>query len=941
MMYFLAFAQDRQRTLESLEEESKRIYNLLNGYAVKQGHNAHLLPNADLNDLREALIQHADSIWLFHYGGHATTQHLSLEDNPARAEGLAGLLGQCKQLKVAILNGCSTKGQVQRLLNAGVPLVIATSAPVGDRKATDFAIAFYSALCQGKTINEAFETGINAVRLQENTDVDRGLDIEEMERHPDESERWGIYYHSRNAYIKDIRLPGVGGSEHNESPYLPAPTKLFGRDELFEQLAQLLLHTPSARLLLGGGPGIGKSALSLALLHDKRISARYGHRRYFARCDAANGKDLLTAELSKALGISPSPDMEARTRQALAYAPALLVLDNAETPWQGDQHGAEEWMDYLHSLPGLALVVTIRGQERPLDIPWHASPILTPLDSDNAKSVFLEIAGRHLAQDPLLDTIVAPLGGLPLALSLMAHQAQGEPDLQLLYRRWQAQRTAMLNKGVGDDRRNNLALSLEQSVQSPRMTDAGRRLFCLMGILPDGIQREDLEGVAPGYGLSGAHELINNGLAYFDQNRLLTLAPVREYARSTYQPSPEDLESSVHFFLKLTQISDKLVTKEGHEAIAKFASEWNNFETMIYKSLQLPSWEDGVSAVDAISRYYSLTGTGNNDLIRKAIQKLDSELVNILRFGSFIPLISFIYPKCEYIKRLRWKANIIYNDGEIALYRSDTSKACEHFTSALKIYNQIGHILGQANSIKGLGNIYLRHSNNNQALTSFEQALNLYKQIGDKIGQANCIHSLGDIAMREKDYSSASSKYEQAFLLYKESNLLGGQANAIIRQGEIALIQSKFDLADIKYKEALCICEHIGDILGQANSIQRLAEIAYDLSDYETAINHNELALPLYKQVGDLLGQANCIQSLGDIFLRRSDHDAARQQWQEAISLYERIPEPYSIGMTNRRLARLSEGEERQSFIEATRLAWSKIGRDDLVAELEEEFGKE
>jgi tetratricopeptide (TPR) repeat protein len=941
MMYFLAFAQDRQRTLESLEEESTRINQLLTGYAAKQRHTVYFLPNADLNALREALIQHADSIWLFHYGGHATTQHLALEDNPARAEGLAGLLGQCKQLKVAILNGCSTKGQVQRLLNAGVPLVIATSAPVGDRKATDFAKAFYSALCHGKTINEAFETGISAARLQENTAVDRGLDVEEMERHPDGAERWGIYCQSHHAYIKGIRLPGAGGSEHNESPNLPAPTRLFGRDELFEQLSQLLLHTPSARLLLGGGPGIGKSALSLALLHDKRISARYGHRRYFARCDAATGKDLLTAELSKALGISPGPDKEARTRQALAEAPALLVVDNAETPWQGDQHGAEEWLDYLHSLPGLALVVTIRGQERPLDIPWHASPILTPLDNDNAKAVFLEIAGRHLAQDPLLDTIVAPLGGLPLALSLMAHQAQGEPDLQLLYQRWQAQRTAMLNKGVGDDRRNNLALSLEQSVQSPRMTDAGRRLFCLMGILPDGIHREDLEGAAPDYGLPGARELVNNGLAYYDRYRLLTLAPVREYARSTYQPSPEDLESSVHYFLKLTQISDKLETKEAHEAITKFASEWNNFEAMIYKSLQLPSWKNGVSAVDAISRYSSLTGIGNNDLIREAIQKLDSELVNILRFRFFIRLLNFIYPKCEYLKILRWKANIIYRDGELALYRSDTSKACEQFIIALKIYNQIGCILGQANSIKGLGNIYLRHSKNNKALKSFEQALNLYKQIGHKNGQANCISSLGEIAMREKEYSLASSKYEQAFLLYKETNLLFGQVNVIYKQGEIALKQSEIELADKKYKEALLIYEQIGDILGQANSTLGLAKIAYELSDYETSINKIEQALQLYKKVNDKFGQANCFQCLGEIAQMRHNLDTAKKQWIEALNLYQQIPEPYSIGMTNLLLARSTDKQERNVYIEAARVAWSKIGREDLIAELDEEFGNE
>ena len=47
------------------------------------------------------------------------------------------------------LNGCSTRPQVKRLLNAGVPAVIATALPIVDQVATDFAVAFYQALTTG------------------------------------------------------------------------------------------------------------------------------------------------------------------------------------------------------------------------------------------------------------------------------------------------------------------------------------------------------------------------------------------------------------------------------------------------------------------------------------------------------------------------------------------------------------------------------------------------------------------------------------------------------------------------------------------------------------------------------------------------------------------------------------------------------------------------
>lgn len=59
-----------------------------------------------------------------------------------------------------VLNGCSTAGQVTTLHAAGVPLVIATSAPVGDEIAAQFSERLFQALETGLNIREAFEQGI-------------------------------------------------------------------------------------------------------------------------------------------------------------------------------------------------------------------------------------------------------------------------------------------------------------------------------------------------------------------------------------------------------------------------------------------------------------------------------------------------------------------------------------------------------------------------------------------------------------------------------------------------------------------------------------------------------------------------------------------------------------------------------------------------------------
>jgi hypothetical protein len=100
-----------------------------------------------------------------------------------------------------------------------------------------------------------------------------------------------------------------------------------------------------------------------------------------------------------------------------------------------------------------------------------------------------------------------------------------------------------------------------------------------------------------------------------------------------------------------------------------------------------------------------------------------------------------------------------------------------------------------------------------------------------------------------------------------------------------------------------------------------------------------ERALPLYQQSGNVIGEANCIQGLGDIALARSDQDGARDRYERALTRYQAIPDPYSIGGTFLRLARLDSADtKRARHWRAAREAWASIGRNDLIESTKAEF---
>ena len=76
---------------------------------------------------------------------------------------MAKAIGKAGGVRLAFLNGCSTQGQVADFHQARIPVVIATTQPVKDAVAREFAEHFYKYLVDGKTIRQAFEGAEDAL----------------------------------------------------------------------------------------------------------------------------------------------------------------------------------------------------------------------------------------------------------------------------------------------------------------------------------------------------------------------------------------------------------------------------------------------------------------------------------------------------------------------------------------------------------------------------------------------------------------------------------------------------------------------------------------------------------------------------------------------------------------------------------------------------------
>ena len=171
-LLFLTFANDDDAHLHLLKEESRLLFRALEELDRKEYVRIHREESAETKDIFEGFARYKDRVAIFHYAGHANGTHLRLEEGAGDARGLATLLGEQENLKLVFLNGCSSQGQVQTLFDAGVKAVIATSVPIEDRKAMEFAERFYEALAHKRTIGQAFKLAEAYLKTRYGSDVE-------------------------------------------------------------------------------------------------------------------------------------------------------------------------------------------------------------------------------------------------------------------------------------------------------------------------------------------------------------------------------------------------------------------------------------------------------------------------------------------------------------------------------------------------------------------------------------------------------------------------------------------------------------------------------------------------------------------------------------------------------------------------------------------------
>ncbi|KAJ7459294.1 hypothetical protein FB451DRAFT_1272453 [Mycena latifolia] len=689
---------------------------------------------------------------------------------------------------------------------------------------------------------------------------------------------------------------------------LPATPKIFhGRDgELQELVAALLQELPRVAIL--GSGGIGKTSLATAVIHHSQIADKF-QQRYFIACEAAATHSDLVHAVASYLQSEPAQNLIIRS---LAEGPpTLLVLDNLETAWEPSASRArvEEFLSLLTDIPHVALLITMRGVERPGKVRWTRPffPPLNPLSYEAARQTFLDISDER-ESNSAIDGLLRLTDNLPLAVTLIANIVSFEGSDTVL-NRWQEERTELLSEGR--DKRSNLEVSISMSLSSPRMAGfpGAQDLLSIISMLPDGISEVDLMQCGlPIQDIENCRvTLIRTSLAYTDRDgRIKTLAPVRQYVQSVHPPDPPLLRPLRDHLYELLMVWKTFRQVSAPECIPRISANLANMHSVLVWELKYDAQDvsSTIRRILTLDSFMRMTARGISTL-REYLPALLDRCTDHQVHGEYITALfdsQHHYESKEMSAHLETKGIEEFqlaNDtvGEVQLYNvlssyhlfhtEDRDMAEMYCNRALALSTEVCDFVGQGKALMHCAELQRANGNFRQGVKYALQAQESFRLSGNLRGQANAIKAELDCSYNLSDFKRSSQLCAQAKNLF---TICGMQdSDSMIRlmnsEAEIFLLQTDYIHARRIQAQIIDKSSKGNAPLEYAYALLNLAVIDFEMGMDDAIVLQNlDMARALFIELKAPQTIFWCDSVVADMQLRQGWRADAAEYYQKSLS---------------------------------------------------------
>jgi len=704
-----------------------------------------------------------------------------------------------------------------------------------------------------------------------------------------------------------------GGVIYDSAIPLTPELSLVGRDEELGRIQQQLCNGDSVALTaLNGLPGVGKTAMSIALAHDTAIRE---HFRDGILWVGLGPQPNIAGHLSRwgtLLGISEntmaaisSVEERAKTlRAAIGSRFMLLVIDDA---WK-----VEDVLAMKVGGPNCAHLVTTRFPSIATHITVDGATMIQELDEHYSMELLRKLApGVVDRETKKAADLVQAIGGLPLALKLMGNYLR-----KVAY--------------SGKERRIGAALD--------RLTSAEERLR--ISELQEPVERHT--SLSPDTTLS-----LQSVFAVTDQ-QLNESERAALYALSVFPPKPNSFSEEAALVVAactgeiLDALTDTgLLESSGedrytlHQAIADYAHMHLKEDTIVYdrlityvfdyveahhKDYELLELESGiilaaletasmtgrgaklVQGVNAFAPFLLVRGfypVAEEQLQRaqKAAEVLDDRrsLASTLLYlgevaqkqGNYDQAVTLYHEGLRLAREIQDPERIsalLTNLGWVSSKRGEFALAEDYLQEGLLLAQQIEHNERISDLLEMLGSVAGSRGEYAQSETYLQDGLKLARQVGDRERICSLLINLGVTAGEQGNHAQEVAYYQEGLVLAREIQHDEWVSLLLINLGEAVGEEGEYTLAEDSFQEGLALARHLGHREWISVLLNNLGSLALKQGTYTQAKRYLQESMTLSQQIGIPQITANALYEIGNLHLDQQRIKAAERSFREMLA---------------------------------------------------------
>ncbi len=843
-------ANPKNTTRLRLDEEVREIEDGLNRSKHRGNFTIRSKFAVRLRDLRRTMLDYDPHF--VHFCGHAEGNGVMVEDEVGKAvlvtpDALAGLFELfTKQVQGVLLNACYSELQATAI-NKHIQYVIGMCQGITDKAALEFAVGFYDALGAGKSIEEAFKFGCNAIQLynipEELTPILKfNKQVSNHFQHFLEEERATTpQEYSGNSFTKDPVL-------HN----LPQPdyATFIGRESELEEIHNLL--SPQHRswvITIDGIGGIGKSTLALEIADSYRHNyLQFPSERRFdaiiwttAKQTILTGEGIITrsqslrtlSDISTTIAVTlqrediiraPIDKQDNLIRQALTQQRTLLIIDNLETV------DDEQVLTFIREVPApTKIIVTTRHR---IDVAYPIRLMAMP-ENDSLQLIAdtARLKGVQLSTDES-HRLYQRTGGVPLAIVWSVAQMGFGYDVESVLTR------------LGQPTSDIAKFCFNVAVESVKGKPAYRLLLGLSLFVTDA-SREALGQVA---GLSeldrddGLVTLEKLSLINKFEGRFNLLPLTKGFMNAYFEGKPDIKESMKLAFIRYFQDFCRKFGGKQWRLYLNLDADVKNIQLALEWAYQLKMWKEIGDFVNNLVEFLDRRGLWNELVeyseiaIEAGKQINDKRLImkhkgfglgwaKAIRFNEIDEALASIQETKKIAIELDDEheyAICLRNEGLIARRSGEYDKAEELLQSSLKIWQRLEQQQRwEIRTINSMGSNERERGNLDEAFKCYNKALDKAEKIGDIEQTALSLQKVGDILWRKGDFEEACLNVREALKLFEQLNIVYDSAMSRLL---LAKVEYSLGNAQEAKKEAYKACE-VYSRLGRQDKLEQAEEL--------------------------------------------------------------------------------------------------------------------